>query len=144
MKMGVNNVRFKLLRITVGAAAALFLLSTAQAQTTPPPSLLITNSNFIAGSDLAVPGLTDVYFGGNLEWPSLAEDGTVLFRSNLYGTGTAEIAVPERVAAGRAQSASASDALRQVAADQRHSREPGRRIGPAGQRRQARRARAHE
>jgi len=89
MKMGVNNVRFKLLRITVGAAAALFLLSTAQAQTTPPPSLLITNSNFIAGSDLAVPGLTDVYFGGNLEWPSLAEDGTVLFRSNLYGTGTA-------------------------------------------------------
>ena len=57
------------------------LLSHAHAQT-----LLTTHGNLLAVTDQPVPGPSGAYFGTSLSIaPVIADDGTVLFRANMYG-----------------------------------------------------------
>src|SRR4249920_1806295 len=74
------------IRVAVGVALTFCLLGPAQAQ-----SLLTTNGKFFAWPDTEAPGLPGVYFGGNLDFATLAEDGTLAFRADLYGAGTSGI-----------------------------------------------------
>ena len=50
-------------------------------------SLLTTNGDFLAWPDTEVPGLPGVYFGGSIWLPTVAEDGTLFFSSDMYGAG---------------------------------------------------------
>ena len=70
-------------RFALGVGLAFCLLGEARAQ-----SLLTTNGQFFAWPDSEVPGHPGLYLGGTLEFPTAAEDGTFLFRSDLYGAGT--------------------------------------------------------
>ena len=54
-------------------------------------SLLTTNGKFFAWPDTEVPGVPGVYFGGNVDFSTLAENGTLAFRADLYGAGTSAI-----------------------------------------------------
>jgi hypothetical protein len=73
-------------RLAIGFGLTLCLLSQARAQ-----SLLTTNGNFFAWPDTEAPGLPGVYFGGAVDHATLAEDGTLAFRADLYGAGTSGI-----------------------------------------------------
>ena len=56
------------------------LLNYAQADT-----LLTTHGNLLAVTDQPVPGPSGAYFGASFDLPVVADDGTVLFRANMYG-----------------------------------------------------------
>jgi hypothetical protein len=73
-------------RLAIGFGLTLCLLADARAQ-----SLLTTNGNFFAWPDTEAPGLPGVYFGGNVDFSTLAEDGSLAFRADLYGAGTSGI-----------------------------------------------------
>ncbi len=55
------------------------LVSYAQAQT-----LLTTKGKLLAATDQVVPGPSGAYFGTSLDFPVIADDGTVLFRALMY------------------------------------------------------------
>jgi hypothetical protein len=74
------------LRLAVGLGLALSLAAPAHAE-----SLLTTNGKFFAWPDTDVPGNPGVFFGGNVDFSTLAEDGTLAFRADLYGTNTSGI-----------------------------------------------------
>ncbi|HEX4824179.1 MAG TPA: putative metal-binding motif-containing protein [Candidatus Polarisedimenticolaceae bacterium] len=72
------------LRFGLGAAALLGLLTAAHA--TDPLSLVTNHGNVLAYTDGAVPGMPlFTTFGSQIGFPVLADDGTVLFLSNMAG-----------------------------------------------------------
>jgi hypothetical protein len=48
-------------------------------------TLLTTHGNLLAVTDQPVPGPSGAYFGATFDNPVIADDGTVLFRANMYG-----------------------------------------------------------
>jgi hypothetical protein len=71
----------KSLKLALGIGAVLGLLTSAHAK-----SLLANHGHVVACSDCDVPGAPlFTTFGSEMTNPSIAEDGTVLFRSNLAG-----------------------------------------------------------
>jgi hypothetical protein len=82
MNTNLKNTWSSPLRLALVIGLALCALAPAQAQ-----SLMTTNGNFLAWPDTEIPGMPGVYFGGSLQWPTLAEDGTVFFQSDMYGAG---------------------------------------------------------
>ena len=83
MKRDMKNAWSSPLRLAVVVGLALCLLAEARAE-----SLLTTNGKFFAWPDTEVPGVPGVYFGGNVDFVTLAENGTLAFRADLYGAGT--------------------------------------------------------
>ena len=79
------------LRLVVGIGLTLSLLAPAQAAWPGPESLLVTNGEFFAWPDTEVPGHPGVRLAGTVDFSTLAEDGTLAFRADLYGTGTSQI-----------------------------------------------------
>ncbi|HEX4824180.1 MAG TPA: putative metal-binding motif-containing protein [Candidatus Polarisedimenticolaceae bacterium] len=72
------------LRLGLGASVMLGLLAAAHA--TEPLSLVTNHGNVLAYTDGAVPGMPlFTTFGSRMDNPMLADDGTVLFFSNLAG-----------------------------------------------------------
>ncbi len=86
MNKVVKNAWSSPVRLAVGFTLTLCVLAPAQAQ-----SLVTTNGNFFAWPDTEAPGLPGVYFGGNVDFVTLAEDGSLAFRADLYGAGTSGI-----------------------------------------------------
>jgi hypothetical protein len=76
----------KHLKLAIGVGLTCCLLAPARAE-----SLLTTNGTFFAWPDTEAPGLPGVYFAGNVDFSTLAEDGTLAFRADLYGAGTSGI-----------------------------------------------------
>jgi hypothetical protein len=72
------------LRFGLGAGLALGLLTAAHA--TDPLSLVTNHATVLACTDCSVPGMPlFTTFGSQMGFPVLADDGTVLFRSNMAG-----------------------------------------------------------
>jgi hypothetical protein len=68
-------------KLALGIGAVAGLLTSVHAK-----SLLINHGNVVACSDCAVPGMPlFTTFGSSMDFPSIAEDGTVLLGSNLAG-----------------------------------------------------------
>ncbi len=86
MSMHGKSTRSLPVRLAVGIGLTLSLGTSARAE-----SLLTTNGEFFAWPDTGAPGLPGVYFGGNVDFSVLAEDGTLAFRADLYGAGTSGV-----------------------------------------------------
>jgi hypothetical protein len=83
MNTSLKNAWSSPLRLAAVIGLTFCALAPAQAQ-----SLMTTNGNFLAWPDTDVPGLPGVYFGGTVQWPAAAEDGSLFFISDMYGAGT--------------------------------------------------------
>ena len=86
MNKNIKNAWSSPVRLAFGVGLAFCLLAEAQAE-----SLLTTNGTWFAWPDTEVPGQPGVYLGGNIDFPTAAEDGTLLFRADLYGAGTSGV-----------------------------------------------------
>ena len=82
MNTNPKNTWSSPLRLALVTGLTFCALAPAQAQ-----SLMTTNGEFLAWPETEVPGLPGVYFGGSVQWPTQAEDGTFFFQSDMVGAG---------------------------------------------------------
>jgi hypothetical protein len=73
------------LRFALGSGLIFGVLAAAHA--TDPLSLVTNHGVVLACTDCDVPGMPTTTFGSSMSFPILADDGRVLFLSNLVGPG---------------------------------------------------------